>query len=263
MNYEIAIPSYRRSQLLKEKTLKLLSDTNIKNIRIFVRDQEELSQYIRDCGNGYEYIITHAKGIKNTRNFLRNYYYTTNKHLDFVLFVDDDIDSLEKLKCSNEKIKITPEKLEQEILNMYNETKKRNLKFWGICGFNNAFFMKDTISTNLKYIIGAFCGLVKPSEGELIETVIEHGEDYEFTIKHFLTDGGVVRFNNYCINTKYYREEGGICQDLGGIEKRNENAKESLTYLENEYPEMGKMIQKKNGMYDFRFNSRFKNKKNN
>ena len=43
---------------------------------------------------------------------------------------------------------------------MYNETKKRNLKFWGICGFNNAFFMKDKITTNLKYIIGAFCGLV-------------------------------------------------------------------------------------------------------
>ena len=91
-----------------------------------------------------------------------------------------------------------------------------------------------------------------------METVIEHGEDYEFTIKHFLADGGVVRFNNYCINTKYYRTEGGICQDLGGIEKRNENAKESITYLENEYPGMGKMIQKKNGMYDFRFNSYYK-----
>jgi hypothetical protein len=123
--------------------------------------------------------------------------------------------------------------------------------------------MSDTITTNLKYIIGAFNGLVKPSEGNLIETDIDHGEDIQYTLEHFLQDGGVVRFNNYCLNTKYYREEGGMCCDMGGQEKRNENAKESLTYLENEYPGMGKLIQKKNGMYDFRFNSRFKNKKNN
>jgi len=258
MEYNIAIPSYKRSYLLRDKTLKLLKDIPIKNIKIFVRDQDELNEYIKDCGPTYEYIITYANGIKNTRNFLRNYYYTTNKHLDFVLFIDDDIDSLCKLVDEKKTIKVNPANIEKEILAMYEETKKRNLKFFGICGFNNPFYMKDTISTNLKYIIGAFCGLVKPSEGDLIETDIDHGEDVQFTLEHYLRDGGVARFNNYCIQTKYYNEIGGICLDLGGIEKRNENAKESLTYLENKYSRMGKMYKKKNGLFDWKFNSRFK-----
>ena len=256
MKYDIAIPSYKRSKLLKEKTLKILSGIPIENITIFVRNQEELDDYTHECDETdriYNYIITEASGIKNTRNFIRTYYH--KKELDVVLFIDDDID---KLHVSiDKKTSKSVENLEETLEYMYNETKKRNLFFFGICGFNNPFFMSDTITTNLKYIIGAFCGIIEPHRCPLVQTSIEHGEDYEFTMKHFLTDGGVVRFNNYCITTKYYREEGGICFDLGGITKRNENAKESLTQLETEYSDMCKVVQKKNGMWDLKLNYRY------
>ena len=67
MKYDIAIPSYKRSKLLKEKTLKILSGIPIENITIFVRNQEELDDYTHECDETdriYNYIITEASGIK-------------------------------------------------------------------------------------------------------------------------------------------------------------------------------------------------------
>ena len=47
MNYKIAIPSYKRTETLKNKTLKLLHKYNIspKNIYIFVANSKEKTNY--------------------------------------------------------------------------------------------------------------------------------------------------------------------------------------------------------------------------
>ena len=253
MDYEIAIPSYKRANILVEKTLKLLSSIPKENIKIFIRNEEELDNYIQICGNDYNYIITEASGIKNTRNYLRKYY--KNKELDLVLFIDDDIEKLEEYV---DKKTLKPvENLEEVLSLIYTETKKRNLSFFGVCGFNNPFFMSNKVSTNLKYIIGAFCGIIEPQKYPLIETSIDHGEDYEFSILHFLEDGGVCRFNMYCITTKYYNQVGGICEDMGGLKKRNENAKVNFNDLVSKYPRMCRIV-KKCELYDLKLNFRFK-----
>lgn len=251
MNYCVAIPSYGRPDILRKTTLKLLEKQGIAENRIiiFLRDEEERQRY-GDLER-FKVVITKSSGIKNTRNFLRNYFTTCEEIYDFVLFIDDDIKDIVKGKDSLEV-----GELYDLILDMYQVAKREKMGLVGICGFHNHYFLKDKITTNLKYIIGAFCGILEPKKNSVIQCTVEHGEDYEFTIKHFLRDGGVIRFNNYGLKTKYYNEKGGICADMGGFLARNENARESLAKLANEYPKMCSVI-KKGEKWDLRLNYHF------
>ena len=266
MKYEIAIPSYKRAKALHDNTLKILGDIPVENITIFVRNQEELDDYIKENGNEYNYIITEACGLKNTRNYMRDYYH--KKELDTVIFMDDDIISINKLKITDGKktnYAISPEEFRELILYMYEETKKRNFKLFGMCPYNNPFFMNEKISTNLK-LIAQVNGIIEPHIGEIHHCSVEAGEDCEFTMKHFIADGGVVRFNNYSYHSKPFANMGGgMYKDMGGIENRIKQGQEELIYLENTYPEMckrkltkGKWINKI-GKYNIELNYRYKN----
>ena len=239
MKYEIAIPSYKRAKALHDNTLKILSSIPVENITIFVRNQEELDDYIKENGTEYNYIITEACGIKNTRNFIRTYYY--KKELDLVISMDDDIIAINKLQITNDKKTIkslSPEEFREAILYMYDETKKRNFKFFGLCVYNNPFYMNEKITTNLKLISQVY-GIIEPHIGELHQCSVGEGEDLEFTMKHFLTDGGVVRFNNYSYHSKPFANmEGGMYKDLGGFENRIKQGQKDILFLENTYPEM-------------------------
>ena len=253
MKYEIAIPSYKRPKIIREKTLKTLIDIPVENITIFVRNQDELDDYIKENGIEYNYIITEACGLGKIRNYMRDYY--EDKELDLVLFIDDDIDKINE--WVDKKTLKPVENLIDTIQYIYEETKKRNLNYFGIPGYDNPFFMSDTITSNLKLMIGGFNGIIEPHKATKIHCSCDHGEDYEFTIKHFLSDGGICRFNKYCLKTKNYSKIGGMAEDMGGIKKRNEIAKDSLTQLETEYPDMCKVVQKKNGMWDIKLNYRY------
>ena len=40
--------------------------------------------------------------------------------------------------------------------------------------------------------------------------MIHEGEDFERSIRYYIADGGVTRFNYVAPKTKYYSEKGGI-----------------------------------------------------
>ncbi len=98
-NFEIAIPSYDRPEIIKNKTLKLLDDFNVpKNkIRIFLRDEEQLIKYKASIGDGYIFHLTGQSGILATRNYLQVYYHEVNLNHDGVLFIDDDITHFQQM----------------------------------------------------------------------------------------------------------------------------------------------------------------------
>ena len=85
--YTIAIPSFRRPKVLKNKTLKLLESYNInpKKILIFVADKEQYDIYKEELSMN-EYgkkikIIVGERGIKNIRNFMANYFKEKKKNI--------------------------------------------------------------------------------------------------------------------------------------------------------------------------------------
>ena len=68
--------------------------------------------------------------------------------------------------------------------------------------------VNDYTSTNLVYIIGFMTGVVNNKEAEL--RTIDDKEDYERSIKYYLKDNGVLRFNNVTCRTQCYKEPGGM-----------------------------------------------------
>ena len=256
-NFEIAIPTYNRPKIIGRKTLKLLMDfgVNSSKILIFLRDEEQQKLYEKEIGNSFRFHLTGQTGIDSTRNYLREYYHTCEeaKKLDGVLFMDDDITQL----CEMGKPIKSP--FLDLVEYFFLETKKRNLRLWSVNAFDNSFFMKDNISTNLRYCIGAFQGLILDRKKPIIFCDVGHFEDFQFSIEHFIEDGGVVRFDKYGITTKYFEEKGGICGSLGGLKNRQKEMEENAKYMCERYGEMCRLKVKKIG-HDLRLNHFYKNK---
>ena len=175
-----------------------------------------------------------------TRNYLQVHYHESTK-LDGVVFLDDDIT---KFLAMDKPIDIPF----LELLNyFFLETQKRNARLWGVSALNNSFYQSDTISENLKYIIGAFKGLILDRTRDTILCDMGHFEDMQFTCEYFLEDGKVIRFNKYGITSKYFELQGGICGELGGMEERQKEMDENGEYMCERYGDMVKIKMKKMG----------------
>jgi hypothetical protein len=252
MNFEIAVPSYNRANLIGKKTLKLLLDFNvpIDKIRIFVRDEEQKKMYEEQIGKAWNFHITGQSGIDATRNYLRYYYHHTD--LDGVLFIDDDITDFTDMG------KPIQQPFMELVEYFFTETKDRGGRLFAVNALNNVFYMRDKITTTLRYCIGAFQGLILDKKKDIIFCDLGHFEDFQFTCEHFIEDGCVVRFDRFGITTKYFELQGGICGNLGGMKARQKEMEENAHYMVARYGEMCRIKIKKWG-YDLRLNNFYKN----
>lgn len=254
-NYRIAIPSFNRPEVIKNKTLALLESYNIpfENIDLFLENDEQYEKYYTSL-NSDKYqsinpIITYTKGIGLKRNYIR-WHYKENTDYTHIFCIDDDIDSIcEKI---DDKTIRPVEDLDSEIVNCFFSTEVRKLNIWGVNGCHNPFFLKDSVSTNLKYICGAFFGIIidRKSNKKILQTSYDHYEDFDFSVQHFIRDGGVVRFNKLCIKTKYFGE-GGINESYGGLIKRKNDMKIAGFRFISEYGNYARLIEKDYG-FDIR-----------
>ena len=91
-NYKICIPSYKRPQIIKDRTLKLLERLGIPNegIDIIVETEPMAQDYNEILDNKYNIIVSNTNGIKDKRNFVRTYYQNKTS-LEYLICIDDDI----------------------------------------------------------------------------------------------------------------------------------------------------------------------------
>ena len=90
MDYVIAIPSYKRHDTLKKKTLVVLKDYKIpkEKILIFVANKSEYDVYNETLDpKTYGKLVIGKPGIKQIRNFMANYFSEGQK----IVYMDDDI----------------------------------------------------------------------------------------------------------------------------------------------------------------------------
>ena len=76
-DWVIAIPSYKRTEILKEKTLSVLKHYGIepRRIYIFVADESEEEAYKSALDpDSYNKIIVAEKGLHNARNVINQYF---------------------------------------------------------------------------------------------------------------------------------------------------------------------------------------------
>lgn len=207
IDYQIAIPSYKRPETIKKKTLKVLESHNIdpNRVTIFVANGEELEAYTNSLlGTPYQKIVVGVPTIGAQRNFIERYYPEGTRLMMF----DDDVDEVQR-KISEQKLGPIDNLEEEIIFRGFEECEKVGAKTFGIYAASNAYFMKDRVYTKLCYVIASMFGVIIEHSDDLVR-VTNHGEDYEYSIRQYIRNGAVVRFDNYTVKSNYYKEEGGL-----------------------------------------------------
>ena len=228
--YQIAIPSLSRSELLKEQTLTTLEYNHIpiSQITIFVieNEYEEYKNLFPD----YNIVIGYL-GLIKQKQFIESYFpIDTN-----ILYLDDDILHIDLDTHTN---------LNEFIQLAFNECRKQKSYIWSIYPVWNKFFRENnTLSTSLKFCIGAFTGIINRKNNPIIKC--SDREDVERTIKYFMRDGIVLRFNNVGYKTKFFNNGG-----LGMLKDRLQTIEQEVNYLSQTYSVFGSIRQKQ--YIDFR-----------
>jgi hypothetical protein len=226
MDYVVAIPSYNRGNSLKVKTLKVLEDGLVDKdkIYIFVASPEEYLIY-KDILPEYN-IIVGVLGLKDQRNFISNYFPQGFN----IISIDDDIENFYQKKLNTQQL-IIIEDLDSLFKNGFLDIINSDLKLFGFYPVLNKLFMKETVSDDLRFIVGSCFGYINSG----IFTTITEKDDYERTLLYYLRDGGVIRYNNISIKTKYYKNKGGL-QSVSYKERYTKQL-EAVQYLLDTYPE--------------------------
>lgn len=248
-DYVVAIPTYDRVNTLLQDSLPTLLRQGVspKYIDIFVANNEQKKLYEESIPrSSYNKMIVGVKGLDKQLLFIKDYY---PQGKDIIIF-HDDIASIFK--------KVSPQSVKEINLNKFfkyafKTARKLKLTLWGVNRVSNPFFMTDGYTTDLRLIDGLFYGYINSNNPSYNLRVKNNytAEDIERAIRHYITDGGILRFNDYGYKTKWVAE-GGISSDLGGNEKRFKMVKEASNQLKKLYPEYGEIIPHKDQGVIFR-----------
>lgn len=252
--YVIAIPSYKRIDYLKSKTLKMLQHHNIdKNkIFIFVADDNEYELYNKEFKNDCNKIIKGNKGFVSQLHYIMDYFDKDKK----IIFINDDIESIwkKKHKKLDYPSKITRKQMDEIIdINLdqffndgFDKLKELKLNIFGVNKVSNCFMMSDGYSTDLRLIEGVLFGFINKKDDKYKNKIIDNDtvQDIETSILYFKNDGGILRFNDVGYTSKYMAN-GGINSVIGSKQKRLELIKLGNKKIMELYPGYGKIIENK------------------
>lgn len=250
-DYVVAIPSYKRAETLRDKTLKVLEEYGIepKRIHVFVANKEEEEVYKKTLEKGtYGKIVVGVKGIGPVRNFIYDYFPIGKP----IVSMDDDIKGFLEFdpKANRHEKELT--NLKQIIQRGFTECKAHKCRLWGIYPVPNGFFMSDRITLDLKYIIACFEGFFNPGTKGAKGVKINkwgHKDDYDSSIQFYKADGAVVRMNFVAPKTAYYTEPGGLQEFKGKGDIRSpEGILEGAKWIVSTYPDFAELnLSKKSG----------------
>jgi hypothetical protein len=221
----IAIPSYNRVDTLKEKTLAVLKQYKIpaSKVHIFVANAEQKALYEAGLEKGsYERIVIGEKGLAEARNCIFKAF-PKGQH---IVELDDDIRGFVEYTPRTKRHERPLRDLAAVFDRGFAECKKAGARLWGMYSVPNGFFMKPTVTTDLKFIIGSAWGCINPGDEIQLDLGGEK-EDYQRTIKFWEADGAVVRLNFVAPKTAYYKEPGGM-QEGDRVAKQNKTVKKML-----------------------------------
>tara|TARA_R110000765_G_scaffold181987_2_gene287971 strand:+ start:304 stop:1836 length:1533 start_codon:yes stop_codon:yes gene_type:complete len=209
-DYNICIPSYNRLIGIQQKTLEMLKQNNINKINIFVSTTKDYDEYKKaDIGN-IILVPSNYNGIGAVRDYIINKWAPNKSN---IIMIDDDIEKIISKENTNVDLKtFFPQ--------FFDKLEEMDLFFGGVPLCANRFFMKNEWSSNLKYISGAMQFVRVDYSREEISSHYRHFEDYFYNLAYHLRDGGILRWNGCSPITKNYNLVGGICDEMGSLEKR-------------------------------------------
>lgn len=210
-DYVIAIPSYKRAETLRDKSLVLLKKYHIepRRIYVFVANKGEEADYKATLDpKTYNKIVVGVPKIGPQRNFISDYFPIGTP----LVHMDDDITSFIEWSPTARRNETELKDLKGVIRRGFEECRKMDCSLWGIYPVANGYFMRKGHTTDLKFVIGSFNGCFNPGtkgpKGVKLALEMDK-EDYERSIRFYLRDEAVIRLCDVSPKTAYYTEKGG------------------------------------------------------
>lgn len=202
--YQVAIPSYRRASTIAQKTLPMLRSGGVDmgRVTVFVCDDER-EEYEPIAAEFAVRLARAEPTLKAARNIIARHYPPDYP----VVEVDDDIKRL--MRRVDEKTVETVADLDAVFRRGFEVADKAGARLWGLYPVPNPYFMRDEVTTDLRYIGGGLFGVrFAGDDADLVE--LDDKEDFERTCRAYLRDGSVVRFGDVTWDTVGYGGDGGM-----------------------------------------------------
>jgi cellulose synthase/poly-beta-1,6-N-acetylglucosamine synthase-like glycosyltransferase len=207
VDYTVVIPSYNRPEGCRDKTLATLAKYKIpkEKIHVVVANKEQETLYREALGPDYK-ILVGVPGLPTVRSWIFRHF---PKGTPLVSF-DDDITGFIEYTETTKRHERPLRSLKAVIERGFAECKKNNCRLWGVYPTANGYFMKPTVSTDLKFCIGTFYGCFNPGKEVQVNIGTGNKDDYQITLQFFQADGAVVRLNYVAPKTSTYKTPGGL-----------------------------------------------------
>tara|TARA_R110000772_G_scaffold132660_1_gene241144 strand:+ start:75 stop:830 length:756 start_codon:yes stop_codon:yes gene_type:complete len=234
---KFVIPSFQRSKILKEKTLKYLDEMKVdrRDVYVFIReDDNDWEGYASLSGINLETID--IKGIGATHNYITEHFEAD----EFIVEIDDDLEYI----VDNERKPI------EDFIGLCKEMKEKmeevGCSYGGTYSVANPMFMSkcERFTTKLSYMLGCLRFRFIRKD---IKVETNYAEDMENCILHFMRDKKILKNNWIAPKTKNYAD-GGCNGDGRGFESEKTDKK----YLADKYPLYCRYFERKNGKPDCR-----------
>ena len=229
--FEVAIPSYKRYDILKTQTLATLEQENIPKewITIFVSNTDEEILYKTACPD-YKIVVS-AQTLLDKLNFIHDYYPDDCP----ILVCEDDIKKFKK---------ITKTPFKDIVEQMFDMCRLELVFLWGIypVSTSNNYYLKDRIVKGLKFCVGICYGIIN-DKTKLPDDCVQKCPDKvdRFrTLQYYSKHGAVLRYEGISPDTKWYGS-GGLAST-----RTLETEASSAQYVVSTYSDLSSYKVKKN-----------------
>lgn len=260
MKYEIAIPSYKRPEVCRDKTLAFLNRVGIDPFRItvFVPGEAAAIEYRKSFATGIDGLdkigiqSSGPIGLLSMRCWYHSHHYLKGTK---ILNLDDDVEGL--FQKNGTRIVPLTVPLDELVRTGFIYCDDAGAKLWGVNGVSNGFYLKDQVTVGLRYLIGCAFGSFAGDpifQEENRPTMESSGEDFQTTLLAFEKYGSVVRFDGVCPKTNYFAP-GGIeaeLRDRFDVEDRQVRHAQELRRICMRHPELASIKMKAGGVTNIR-----------
>lgn len=243
MDYQIAIPTYKRLNVFRRKTYRLLKRYNLcERVVLFLQCPEDVVAYT-EAFPELKYVEA-PSGFLNCINFITQHFPVGHP----VVQMHDDVGQIYDLVSAGTatnpdyvKCVITDD-AHSTFVRVFELMQKYKCNLGGLYPTRNARHMndKEEYTTTLAFIHDPITLLLN----QQIPLELSRKNDYERCIRYYKRDGGVLRYNHSAFTTSY-----NPSNDAGGIGHRSaEDEMRDAEVIKKMFPKYISYIkQKKNG----------------
>jgi len=233
--------SSKRSDSILSKTVRTLERGGFIGTLFLTVPHEEVAVYIKALEEAPISIVVQGspKGLVKQRQTVRNQWPPGQE----IVFIDDDVTNI---KVWNDG-KLKPCLRLHELADAcFSWASTHDSLLWGVYPICNALFMKPRMSLGNTYIVGALYGCI--NDPRLVEPEIDELEDYGRQLSEQAAGRTVIRFNWIGVETRYFKNAGGMQQARDPATRRA-----AVASMAEKYPGLVKAYDRKDGTPDLKF----------